>query len=145
MRAHMGVWWFRVWLAVFTAVMLWAGLTAVHSAVQANRAVAAVEADTRHDEAARCVAAWEAREDLRDMGEESLRGGATVGAEAASNALVQIGVEQGAPPQPGVRERFSEILAQFIADQSDVEVARVRSELPNPDCDLDEARERLGG
>lgn len=125
MKLHMSprvrTWAFRAWIVLFTTVMLWAGLTAMHSAVQANRAVDAVEADAEHDEAVRCVAAWEGRENSRDMAEKTYR----------RNAETLAGFA-----------RDPTLIAAY-QEQVEQDVAEIRATLPDPDCDLAAARDRL--
>jgi hypothetical protein len=82
-----------------------------------------------------CVVAWQAREDVRDSGEAFARGAV----HTANQALIQIGIEQGDPPPPGVEERFTEITEQLLRD----DIARARAQLPDPACDLEDARRTL--
>lgn len=88
-------------------------------------------AEDRIEEAQQCVTSWTAREDIRDAVERGTRGGARVGAESI------IGV--ATDPDPEQVAQFREL----IDHNADAEVAAARSEIPDPDCDLEAARRRL--
>ncbi len=79
--------------------------------------------DAELDEARRCVAAWEGREDSRNMSEKTYR----------RNAETLVALSTSASP-----DRIAAYEQQVERD-----VAEIRAELPNPDCDLRLARERI--
>lgn len=120
-----------IWIAVFTVLVAWA-LAQGHDAV-----VGLHESDDREaheevvEEAQRCVTSWETREDIRDAVERGTRGGARVGSEA----LIAIATEA----QPETIAQYRAYLTQL----ADAEVAAARAEIPNPECDLSDARETL--
>lgn len=129
------------WLAVATVVV---GLGSVGlSQVRQQQIVEKVEREADLRVATQCVASHERIEQIRDATEDAVRGGAKVGAEAASNALIQIGIEKGSPPEPGVEPRYRELLGQYIQEQSDAEVTRARNNIGSPECDLQDAKRTL--
>lgn len=81
--------------------------------------------DAAHDEAARCVAAWETSQDIRS----SIADAASVPVESL------IAVVPDAEPERVAAYRAE--AARRIGDAVD--------KIQDPDCDLDAARRRLGG
>lgn len=114
---------FRLWIVVFTGVMVWAGVTSLHSAIQAKDAVEAVKHNARHDEAAFCVAAWDDNERTR----------VAIGVAANASAEALISVFPEAPPDRIAGYRAS------VAAQAE----QAQAELADPDCDLEAARAEL--
>jgi hypothetical protein len=82
-----------------------------------------IAVDAQHDDAARCVTAWEVRQDIRS----AIAGAATVPVEAL------IAVVPDADP------------AQVTAyrDEATRRIGEATGEIADPDCDLEAARERL--
>lgn len=107
---------FRLWIVVFTGVMVWAGLTALH-------AVAEVKHNAAHDEAALCLAAWDDNERTRVA--------ISIAANASAEALIAVFPE--APPDRIAGYRAS------VAAQAE----QAQAELADPECDLEAARAEL--
>ena len=78
----------------------------------------------RDDQARDCVAAWAGREDTRDMAEKTYR----------RNAETLTGLATNADPAR---------IAHYH-EQVERDVDEIRATLPNPSCDLDAARNRVG-
>lgn len=122
-----GLYWavvgFFVAVVLLAAPLLWLSVENAainrHQTETDQRLEALIEAEEREgrvEGAVACVGAHEAREYIRDMAEATYR----------RNAETLLGFASSADPRR----------VQAYADQVELDVAEIRSELPAPDCDL---------
>jgi hypothetical protein len=109
-------------VGIFVSILLLGGAT-VYGFYKIERVVAARDHDLAVADAKRCVAAWDGREDARDMAEKGYR----------RNAETLVALSQSATP-----ERIAAYKAQVELD-----VAEIRATLPDPSCSLTDAREQI--
>lgn len=125
------------WLAGL--VVLWiCGISAISGwgYQRQEHALDAIEHESEVRVASQCIQAWAAREDVRD----GIEKGARTGANVSTGALTRIVEEVGDPESTAVIARYAEIAEQLTNDG----VASARAEVPDPDCDLEEAQRIVG-
>jgi hypothetical protein len=115
----------RVWWLVLPTLVFAAGLWRVEdTANEAQDAAAAVEQETTDRADQTCVNTWTVRQDIRGAIERATRAG--------GEALIAV---VGSDTTPDVIAAFR---AQLAA-----QAEAATTEIPDPECDLDAARERL--
>jgi len=117
------VFWLALWL-VLQGLAVSYGLWLSRANDQHQRELVRAElAEDKVEEAQRCVNVWRGRVDIRDMAEAVYR----------TNAETLVSLATSTDP-----ERINQYL-----ELVELDVAAIRAELPDPDCDLQDAQQIL--